>query len=159
MPLSEQEQRLLEEMERSLYHNDADFVAGASGRHGRPTYSRVVLGVLVGVVGVGTLIAGVGVRFPIVGVIGFIFMFAGVLIALYVLFEAPISGMSMNPARTLGSALPSHIFNSLWIYFTAPPLGMWAAAEAYRSVKGRAICAKLVHGQGRRCIFCEVSHA
>ena len=82
MPLSEQEQRLLEEMERSLYHNDADFVAGASGRHGRPTYSRIVLGVLVGVVGVGTLIAGVGVRFPIVGVIGFILMFAGVLIAL-----------------------------------------------------------------------------
>ena len=82
MPLSEQEQRLLEEMERSLYHNDADFVAGAAGRHGRPTYTRIVTGVLIGVVGVGTLIAGVGVRLPIVGVLGFILMFAGVLIAL-----------------------------------------------------------------------------
>ena len=50
MPLSEQEQRLLEEMERSLYHNDADFVAGPSGRHGRPTYTMIVTGVLVGVV-------------------------------------------------------------------------------------------------------------
>ena len=82
MPLSEQEQRLLEEMERSLYHNDADFVAGSAGRHGRPTYTAIVTGVLIGVVGVATLIAGVGVRLPIVGVIGFILMFAGVLIAL-----------------------------------------------------------------------------
>jgi hypothetical protein len=82
MPLSEQEQRLLEEMERSLYHNDADFVAGASGRHGRPTYTTIVTGVLVGVVGVATLIAGVIVRLPIVGVVGFVLMFAGVLIAL-----------------------------------------------------------------------------
>ena len=82
MPLSEQEQRLLEEMERSLYHNDADFVAGSAGRHGRPTYTTIVTGVLIGVVGVATLIAGVGVRFPIVGVVGFILMFAGVLIAL-----------------------------------------------------------------------------
>jgi Protein of unknown function (DUF3040) len=82
MPLSEQEQRLLEEMERSLYHNDADFVAGSSGRHGRPTYTTIVTGVLIGVVGVATLIAGVGVRLPIVGVLGFILMFAGVLIAL-----------------------------------------------------------------------------
>ena len=31
-------------------------------------------------------------------------IYAGVLITLYVLFEAPLSGMSMNPARTLGSA-------------------------------------------------------
>jgi hypothetical protein len=82
MPLSEQEQRLLEEMERSLYHNDADFVAGASGRHGRPTYTMIVTGVLIGVVGVATLIAGVAVRLPLVGVFGFILMFAGVLVAL-----------------------------------------------------------------------------
>ena len=82
MPLSEQEQRLLEEMERSLYHNDADFVAGAGGRHGRPTYTRIVTGVLVGVVGVATLIAGVGVRLPVIGVLGFILMFVGVLVAL-----------------------------------------------------------------------------
>ena len=82
MPLSEQEQRLLEEMERSLYHNDADFVAGASGRHGRPTYTMIVIGVLVGIVGVATLIAGVGIRVPVVGVVGFVLMFAGVLLVL-----------------------------------------------------------------------------
>ncbi len=82
MPLSEQEQRLLEEMERSLYHNDADFVAGASRRRGKPTYSAVVTGVLVGILGVATLVAGVVIRQPVVGVIGFVLMFVGVLVAL-----------------------------------------------------------------------------
>ncbi len=82
MPLSEQEQRLLEEMERSLYHNDADLVAGAGGRHGRPTYGRIAAGVLVGVVGIATLVAGVGIRIPVVGVVGFVLMFLGVLLAL-----------------------------------------------------------------------------
>jgi hypothetical protein len=82
MPLSEQEQRLLEEMERSLYHNDADFVAGGARRHGRPTYAMIVTGVLVGIVGVATLIAGVGIRVPVVGVLGFVLMFAGVLLTL-----------------------------------------------------------------------------
>ena len=96
MPLSEQEQRLLEEMERSLYHNDADYVAGAAGRHGKPTYARIVLGVLVGVVGVGTLITGVIVRFPIVGVVGFVLMFVGVLVAL-----TPPRG-SVAPRATAG---------------------------------------------------------
>jgi hypothetical protein len=102
MPLSEQEQRLLEEMERSLYHNDADFVAGASGRHGRPTYTRIVTGVLIGVVGVATLIAGVGVRLPIVGVLGFILMFAGVLIAL-----TPPRGAAPRGSSAAGSSTQS----------------------------------------------------
>jgi Protein of unknown function (DUF3040) len=81
MPLSEQEQRLLEEMERSLYHNDAEFVAAVSARGGKPTYSAVVTGILVAVVGVAALITGVVIRQPIVGVLGFVVMFAGVLIA------------------------------------------------------------------------------
>lgn len=82
MPLSEQEQRLLEEMERSLYHNDADYVAGAGGRRGKPTYSRIGLGILLGVVGVAVLITGVGVQLPVIGVVGFAMMFVGVLLAL-----------------------------------------------------------------------------
>jgi Protein of unknown function (DUF3040) len=102
MPLSEQEQRLLEEMERSLYHNDADFVAGAAGRHGRPTYTTIVTGVLIGVVGVATLIAGVGVRLPIVGVVGFILMFAGVLIAL-----TPPRGAAPRGRSSAGSTAQS----------------------------------------------------
>jgi predicted phage tail protein len=99
MPLSEQEQRLLEEMERSLYHNDADFVAGGSGRHGRPTYAMIVTGVLIGVVGIATLIAGVGLRVPIVGVIGFVLMFAGVLLAL----TPPRNGQASRSTPSAGA--------------------------------------------------------
>ena len=81
MPLSEQEQRLLEEMERSLYHNDADFVAAVSARRVKPSYSVVVTGILVGILGLAVLITGVVIRQPLVGVLGFAIMFGGVLIA------------------------------------------------------------------------------
>jgi hypothetical protein len=82
MPLSEHEQRLLEEMERSLYQNDADFVATVGGRRGRPAYRSIVLGILIAVVGVGVLIAGVAFQIPIIGILGFVVMFAGVLLAI-----------------------------------------------------------------------------
>lgn len=83
MPLSEQEQRLLEEMERNLYRNDADFVHAVGGVRGRrPGYRSIVLGVLLSVAGVGALIAGVALQLLIVGIVGFALMFAGVLIAI-----------------------------------------------------------------------------
>lgn len=82
-------------------------------------------------------------------------IFVGLLVAAYISFESPLSGMSMNPARTLGSAIPSHVFNGLWIYFTAPPLGMLLAAETYLRVCGlhSVLCAKLNHHTTARCIF------
>lgn len=82
-------------------------------------------------------------------------LFAGALVAIYITFEAPISGMSMNPARTFGSAFSAHSWISLWLYFTAPPLGMLLAAEAYIRIKGaRSVhCAKLHHQNNQRCIF------
>lgn len=81
---------------------------------------------------------------------------AGLLVALYITFEAPYSGMSMNPARTLASALPAQRFDSLWIYFVAPPLGMSMAALALRRLRGRAgiPCAKLLHPETQPCIHC-----
>lgn len=83
-------------------------------------------------------------------------LFAGMLVATYITLEAPFSGMSMNPARTFGSALPSEIFEGLWIYLTAPPLGMLCAAELYLWRKGRSAikCCKLHHDNSKRCIFC-----
>jgi len=81
MPLSEQEQRLLEEMERSLYQNDADFVATVNPRRGRPNYTVLVVGVLIALLGIATLVAGVIIRQPLVGVLGFAIMFVGVLLA------------------------------------------------------------------------------
>ena len=82
-------------------------------------------------------------------------VFAGILVATYITVEAPLSGMSMNPARTFGSALPAHVWKEWWIYFTAPPGGMLAAATVYTKVKGAhsVICAKLYHGERERCIF------
>ena len=82
-------------------------------------------------------------------------LFAAVLVTAYIFFEAPYSGMSMNPARTLGSAIPARTWTALWVYFTAPPLGMLLAAEAHRRLSGRAPCAKLHHENRRRCIFCN----
>jgi aquaporin Z len=82
-------------------------------------------------------------------------LLAGALVATFITLEAPISGMSMNPARTFGSALAAQLWTSLWIYFTAPPLGMLVAAEVYRRQKGAqaVICAKLHHHNDKRCIF------
>jgi aquaporin Z len=80
---------------------------------------------------------------------------AGALVALYITIEAPLSGMSMNPARTLGSASGAGSFAALWVYFTAPPLGMFLAAELFVRARGagRVHCAKLHHRNARRCIF------
>lgn len=83
-------------------------------------------------------------------------VFAGILVALYITLEAPLSGMSMNPARTFASALPSGVWTAGWIYFTAPLLGMFAGVEIYRAARGltRVACAKLQHSSAHRCIFC-----
>jgi aquaporin Z len=82
-------------------------------------------------------------------------MFAGVLVATYITVESPISGMSMNPARTFSSALGADIWMSLWIYFVAPPFGMLLAAEVYPKLNSRRTiaCAKLHHHNNQRCIF------
>ncbi|WP_022883888.1 DUF3040 domain-containing protein [Glaciibacter superstes] len=94
MPLSEQEQRLLEEMERSLYHNDADFVATVGATRLRPNYRSIALGVLLAVVGIATLIAGVALQQLWLGIVGFVVMFGGVLLAL-------------TPTRSLRRSAPS----------------------------------------------------
>ena len=82
MPLSEHEQRLLDEMERSLYHNDADFVATVGNQNSRPNYRWIAIGALVGIAGIIGIIVGVATHIPVVGIIGFVVMFGGVLLAL-----------------------------------------------------------------------------
>jgi aquaporin Z len=83
-------------------------------------------------------------------------LLAGALVATYITLESPISGMSMNPARTFGSAFSAHVWTALWIYFVGPPLGMLLASELYRRRKGtQAVqCAKQHHQNPHRCIFC-----
>ena len=77
------------------------------------------------------------------------------LLVVYITFEAPLSGMSLNPARSLASAVPAGMWTGLWVYFVAPVLGMMGAVEVYRMWAGteRVLCAKLHHDNDQRCIF------
>lgn len=85
MPLSEQEQRLLDEMERQLMHNDADVVHASTSR--TLSYRNLLIGTVLVLVGLGGVIAGIAlwnvaiVVAVIVGVLGFAAMVVGVIFA------------------------------------------------------------------------------
>jgi aquaporin Z len=84
-------------------------------------------------------------------------LYAETMVALHITFENPLAGMSMNPARSVGSAVLAEVWTGTWIYFVAPPLGMLLGAELVRLTRlarGQA-CAKLHHDARVRCIFCE----
>lgn len=108
MPLSEQEQRLLEEMERSLYNNDSDFVATVGNHGGRPNYTLVVVGVLGALVGIAVIVAGVIFRQPLVGVAGFVVMLAGALFAIAPPKRRGAAPASMPSAPRSSTSRPSH---------------------------------------------------
>jgi aquaporin Z len=81
--------------------------------------------------------------------------FAAFLVAVFIAFESPLSGMSASPARTFGPALYADYWHAIWIYFIGPPLGMLAAAEVFLLARGgkAPYCAKLHHHNDKRCIF------
>lgn len=81
--------------------------------------------------------------------------FVGALYAIFITFETPLSGMSMNPARTLASAMQVSYWHALWIYFVAPTLGMQVAAEVFLHARHGVApyCAKMNHANNKRCIF------
>ena len=54
---------------------------------------------------------------------------AGALLFVYIVFEAPLSGMSLNPARSVASAVPAGKWTAIWVYFLAPPAAMLLAAR------------------------------
>lgn len=60
---------------------------------------------------------------------------AGLAVMLEALWGGPISGASMNPARSLGPAFVSGHWEYFWIYLSAPVAGMWAAVFCYRIMK------------------------
>src|SRR5271165_4068307 len=80
---------------------------------------------------------------------------AGTMVTLFILFEAPLSGMSMNPARSFASDFVGMQWNGIWIYFVAPVVGMLTAAEVFVRTRGlhAVICAKLNHSGTAQCIF------
>lgn len=104
MPLSEQEQRLLDEMERHLMRNDADVVSAP--RDGRTlSYRNIVYGTILVLLGIGGLIAGVSTGLVVIGVIAFVVMLGGVMLAV-----TPTRGAARTPAdgrRPRSSTPPS----------------------------------------------------
>ncbi|MET0673834.1 MAG: DUF3040 domain-containing protein [Microbacterium pygmaeum] len=94
MPLSEQEQRLLDEMERHLMRNDADVVSAPTD--GRTlSYRNIVYGTVLVLVGLGGLIVGVSTQLIVVGVLGFVVMLGGVVLAV-----TPTRGIPRTPVDT-----------------------------------------------------------
>jgi hypothetical protein len=98
MPLSEQEQRLLDEMERHLMRNDADVVSAPTD--GRTlSYRNIVYGTILVLVGLGALIVGVSTQLIVVGVIGFVVMLGGVILAV-----TPTRGIPRGPVEAAPAA-------------------------------------------------------
>ncbi len=64
----------------------------------------------------------------------------GAVIALEAMFAGPISGASMNPARSLGPALISWHLTALWLYLVAPTIGALLGVLACRSVREAGCC-------------------
>lgn len=58
----------------------------------------------------------------------------GGLLAIYIVVETPYSGMSLNPARSLGSAAVAHNFTDFWVYLVAPTLSAWLAAVLFQQL-------------------------
>lgn len=77
MPLSENEQRLLEQMERALYAEDPKFASAMRGAARRSGAGRLLIGAGGIVVGLVLLVMGVAQQFVVLGVLGFVFMLAG----------------------------------------------------------------------------------
>ena len=80
MPLSEHEQRLLDEMERNLYGGNPDVVQTPSGAT-KPHAQSVAIGSLLAIAGIVVLVMGVVTQIILIGILGFVAMFAGVLLA------------------------------------------------------------------------------
>ena len=81
--------------------------------------------------------------------------FVGILITFYVLLFAPVSGFSINPARTTASAVFADVWTAIWVYFSAPLLGMLFSGEVYIRSQGRdrILCAKLHPDPAYECPF------
>lgn len=156
----------------AAFYISAQFVGGMAGilivaMLARPHLAAVnYVATVPGAAGVGAAFAGeVIISFILMSVVlavsnrrglaRFTPVFAGVCVATFITFEEPLSGMSMNPARTFGSAVPPQFWSTLWIYFLAPPLGMFVAATLHARLSRGTACAKLHHDNSQRCIFCN----
>ena len=82
-------------------------------------------------------------------------VFAGLLLTVYITFGSAVSGMSINPARTVASAIPSGVWSSVWIYFVGPIVGMFFVAVLYRTLARtpRPDCTGMNHHAENSCVY------
>lgn len=133
-------------------HPSVNYVATVPGRRGPRVAWAVELAISFIMM---TMVLHVSNRATIAPYTGVI---AGLLVAVYIATVAPLSGMSMNPARTLASAIFAGAWRPLWVYFTAPLVGMVAAAGLFVVTPGagHVYCAKICHLGDETCPFlCE----
>jgi Protein of unknown function (DUF3040) len=108
MPLSDHEQRMLDQIESALYAEDPKFASSVRGGGFRaPTARRRLQGAALFVIGLGMLVCGVAFKatmisnFPVLSVFGFVVMFAGVVFAV----TGPrLSGRSDHPGSASGAS-------------------------------------------------------
>lgn len=106
MPLSEHEQRLLEQMERALYAEDPKFASSlrdGSGRRGNRRH--IAIGALLVLAGLGLMVVGVASSLVVVGVVGFLIMLGGAYLAVRALKAPPAEAKAEGAAA--GSAAPT----------------------------------------------------
>ena len=126
----------------------------ALGRMGRSDAACYIaaqaVGALIGIAAAALVTGGIPALAPFVGV------FAACLVFLFICVEAPLSGFSMNPARSLASALSAGVWAGFWIYVLAPPAGMLAAALVNRNLPDLPCtrCAKVQGSPRQCCIHC-----
>jgi hypothetical protein len=111
MALSEREQRLLEEMERNLYNNEGDVVT-TLGVKRAPNYTAIAVGAIVALAGLVTMLVGVYQNITIVGVIGFVVLFAGVMVAVATPGR-PVEASASDRARTGSSKSSGSLMDQL----------------------------------------------
>lgn len=86
---------------------------------------------------------------------------AGALVAFLVFVEAPISGTSLNPARSFAPSLLTRTFTDQWLYWLGPPIGALLAVIIFGRLvppANRGGCAKLYHTERYRCIFLDCAY-
>ncbi|GLJ31320.1 hypothetical protein SUGI_0628340 [Cryptomeria japonica] len=79
------------------------------------------------------VVCGVGTDTKAVGELGGLTI--GATVAMVVIVAGPISGASLNPARTLGSAIAGNKYTGIWIYMVAPVLGAIAGTWTYNLIR------------------------
>jgi hypothetical protein len=114
MPLSEHEQRLLDQIERALYAEDPKFASTVRGaKLRRPSRRRRIQGIAWFVLGVALLVTGVMLPklagIPVVSIVGFLFMFLGALLTLTTMRRGD---QAEEPAEEGGGGRPSRTRSS-----------------------------------------------